>query len=130
MFRWLQRVLYGRYGGDAFSVFLLVTGVVFSLLAGLFFRPLYLVADLLYLVCFLRAFSRNHEARRRENQAFLRLWEPVAGWFSRVRAWFRNHRQYKYFRCPNCKQRLRAPRGRGQIEVTCQRCRHVFRTRT
>ena len=35
-------------------------------------------------------------------------------------------KMYAIFKCPNCKQKLRAPRGRGKIQVTCSKCRTQF----
>ena len=32
----------------------------------------------------------------------------------------------KYFRCPNCKQMVRVPRGRGKITITCPTCKQQF----
>ena len=57
---------------------------------------------------------------------FLRVLNPVKNWFKSANQNFKAHQEYKYFKCPNCKQKLRAPRGRGKIQVTCQRCRHQF----
>ena len=62
-----------------------------------------------------RMYSRNIEARRRENAAFLRF-------FSRL-----TDKQYRYFRCPNCHARLRLPRGVGEVTVNCGQCKHSFR---
>ena len=121
--------MYGRYGGDSLSLALLAAAVVFSLFSALFW-PLALVADALLIWVVFRMLSRNYAARQRENAAFRKVWEPLAGWFRFQATRFRERRIYKYFRCPQCRQRLRAPRGRGKIQVTCQKCRHVFVTKT
>ena len=125
-----QRFMMGRYGVDGLNVFLLLFGVVLSLCARLFTRLFYIPADILYVYVLFRTFSRNIPARQREYQAFLKVWTPVAGWFGTQNLRLRERKVYKYFKCPNCKQQLRAPRGRGKIEVTCQRCGKVFRTKT
>jgi len=39
-------------------------------------------------------------------------------------------KQYKYLICPQCTQRLRVPRGKGKIRVTCTNCGNVFETRS
>ena len=123
----LQRFLYGRYGTDQLNLMLLILGVVLTLFGRLFFFPLYWVGDVLFVLALIRTFSRNIPARQRENQKFLRLSAPVRNWTSFQIRRFRERKQYKYFRCPLCKQQLRAPRGRGKIEVTCQKCRNVFK---
>lgn len=126
----LQRFMMGRYGGDQLNVALLILGIVFTLLGSLFFFPLWFVGDALYVWAIFRTFSRNIPARQRENQAFWRVWGPVKDWFQLQRRRYSQRKEYKYFKCPSCKQQLRAPRGRGNIEVTCQKCHTVFRTKT
>lgn len=129
-FQKFQRFMYGRYGTDTLSYFLLGLGLVLTFCGGLFFRPLILVADVLYLLSIFRSLSRNHAARQREYFAFMKFWNPVMKWFRLQKRKFAERKYYRYFKCPNCKQDLRAPRGRGRIEVTCQRCHKVFITKT
>ena len=62
----LQRFLYGRYGTDTLNLALLVLGLVLTLLGGLFFWPLSLLAYVLYIYALFRTFSRNIPARQRE----------------------------------------------------------------
>lgn len=38
----------------------------------------------------------------------------------------RKDKEHKYFKCPKCKARLRVPKGRGRITVTCPRCGNKF----
>lgn len=126
----LQRFLYGRYGTDKLNLALLILGLLVSLLGSLFFWPITLLADGLYIYALFRTFSRNIPARQREYTAFLKVWSPVETWFRGLRQRFSQRKTYKYFKCPSCHQQLRAPRGRGKIEVTCQKCHTVFRTKT
>jgi len=37
---------------------------------------------------------------------------------------------HRYYRCPGCRQRLRVPRGRGNIVITCPKCHREFTKRT
>lgn len=119
----------GRYGVDQFSIFLLIAGLVFTIFGRLFW-PLVFLGDLLYFYALFRLLSRNIMARQKELAGFLSVWKPVKNWFQFQSMRFSQRKQYKYFKCPNCKQQLRAPRGRGHIEVTCQKCHQVFRTKT
>ncbi len=82
------------------------------------------------ILTYFRMFSRNIPARQREYYAFLKVWGPVKSWFALQKRKFSERKYTRYFKCPQCKQQLRAPRGRGKIEVTCQRCHHVFITKT
>ena len=66
LFQKFQQFMYGRYGGDKFSLFLLVIALVLSLFGALFW-PIALVADVFFLYVLFRMFSRNHAARQRES---------------------------------------------------------------
>ena len=79
--------MYGRYGGDKFSLFLLVIALVISF-AGAFFWPISLVADAIFIYVLFRMFSRNHAARQREYYGFLRFWTPIEKWFTFQRTRF------------------------------------------
>ena len=37
---------------------------------------------------------------------------------------------HRYYRCPGCRQRLRVPRGRGNIVITCPKCHREFTKKT
>ena len=126
----LRRFMVGRYGLDQLNLLLFGCGIVCSLCGAIFSRWFYVPADALYFYALFRCLSRNAAARQRENFAFQKVWNPVKNRFSQFRRRISQSKDYKYFRCPNCKQRLRAPRGRGKIEVTCQNCHHVFQTKT
>ena len=130
MFSRFQRFMYGRYGGDGFTLFLLVVGLIFSFIGRVFFWPAFLVADAFYIYALFRMFSKNIPARQMEYRQFRRLSESVMGWLKLQKKKYQERGAVKYFKCPKCGQQLRAPRGRGKIEVTCQRCHHVFRTKT
>ena len=74
----LQRLMTGRYGTDGLSRALLIASAVFLVLSlltrGLFFLIL-AFACLAYI--YFRMFSRNYEARRRENDKYLEVTSKV-----------------------------------------------------
>ena len=39
-------------------------------------------------------------------------------------------RKYKVFICPTCKQKLRVPRGKGKISISCPKCGTSFIKKT
>ena len=129
-FQKFQRFMLGRYGTDTLSFFLLGLGLVLTFCGSLFFWPLTLLADAVYIYSIFRMFSRNIPARQREYYAFLKVWNPALKWLRFQKRKFLDRKYYRYFKCPNCKQDLRAPRGKGKIEVTCQKCHNVFTTKT
>lgn len=120
--------MYGRYGGDKLSMVIIVTGFILSI-AGMFFYPISIAAYVLYIYVIFRAFSKNIPARQKEYYAFLKIWQPFTGWFSFQKRKLGERNLYKYFKCPNCRQQLRAPKGRGKIMVTCQKCHKQFQTK-
>lgn len=127
LLRKLQEFMYGRYGGDKLNIVLLFAGIIISLI-GQFtgFLPLIIIAYILYAYALFRMFSRNITARQKEFYSFLKIWNPIAKWFKMRKKIFDERKTYHYFKCPNCKQQLRAPKGRGKIQVTCQKCHKEF----
>ena len=124
----LQRFMAGRRGADELSMALLIAGVVLSMLSSIFrLGILYYISLAIYIFALFRMFSRNLAKRQEENAAFLKLWRgstsSVRQLFNRVK----NTRKYKYFKCPECKSRLRLPRGVGEVTVTCGKCHHAFK---
>lgn len=125
--RKLQEFMYGRYGGDTMNTVLLISGLVVSILGQLFnLTVLVLIAYVFYGYSIFRILSKNIYARQKELYSFMKIWTPVQKWYKmRVMIW-KDRKNYRYFKCPNCGQYLRAPKGRGKIEVTCQKCRKQF----
>lgn len=122
----LQQFMYGRYGGDAFSVALLVMGFVLSTIGSITVAPLVILAYFFYAYAIYRALSRNIAARQGELRGFQRVWTPIRSWCAIQKRKFTDRKTFRYFHCPHCKQHLRAPKGRGSILVTCQSCHHEF----
>ncbi len=128
----IRRFLAGRYGSDALNCVLLVLAVVVSLVnnilanvfldsriyTGVIYHVLWLVMMALLVLSLLRSFSRNIPARRRENARLVQLW-------TRLR-----DRKNRYFRCPNCKQLVRVPCGRGKVSIRCPKCGEKFIRKT
>jgi predicted RNA-binding Zn-ribbon protein involved in translation (DUF1610 family) len=128
--QFMQRIMYGRYGTDQLSLVFLAIYVLFyviSLLTGLVI--LSGIGTVFIVIGFFRMFSRNLEKRRAENQKFLQLTKPVTNWFRTRLSMHRDH-DHRYFKCPNCGQRLRVPRGKGKITITCRACGVAFQEKS
>ena len=114
--------MYGRYGADQLSWFLLIVYVALSILSGLpHLGLLSWVAMLVLVWSFFRMFSRRYDRRRAENARFLAMAGPAIRWLKMRRTILRD-RDHRYFRCPNCGQYMRVPRGKGRIIVNCRSC--------
>ena len=126
----IQRFMYGRYGNDQLGFFLLGLSVALSLLATIFdFALLNLLAEVVIIYALFRMFSRNTYKRREENNRFLHKVNPFLKWF-RLQQTMRKDKAHRYFKCPNCSQYLRVPRGKGKITVTCRSCRASFQEKS
>lgn len=127
----IQRFMIGRYGPDNLFQFLCLFSVALALLSRFFgstpLRFLYLIP---LLVGILRLLSRNFAARRRENAVYCQLQAIFLDWLRFQGQRWRDRKTHRYFTCPNCRARLRVPRGKGKIELTCNRCGHHFRRET
>ncbi len=119
---WLQKLMYGRYGGDQLSLFLMAVYLVLYLISSLFdLAVLGWITLLLAAWAVFRTFSRNLPKRRAENAKFMELAGPAIRWVRLCRAQ-RKDKDHCYFKCPNCGQHLRVPKGKGKITVTCRSC--------
>lgn len=123
----LTRFLYGRYGVDELGRFLSIL-VTILLLVSIFWRNLILIliAFVLLIWMYARVFSKNYVARRRENSWYLQMVKPFRRMFSGIYLRVRDGKNYRYFTCPNCHQRLRVPKGKGKITIKCPKCSTRF----
>ena len=126
----IQRLMYGRYGNDQLNLFLMGLYLLLYLVF-LFTRLelLYMVSFVLLAVTLFRLLSRNIERRRMENARFMRAAGPLLSWL-RTRRTIRRDKEHVYFKCPNCGQQLRVPRGKGKITVTCRGCGASFQEKS
>lgn len=117
----------GRYGADQLSRFML-GAVVVCLIVNLFTRweLLYLVSLVILGFCYFRMFSKNYVKRSAENQRYLDATRNARGWFAKRRNRIAQSKDYHIYKCPSCGQKIRIPRGKGRICITCPKCRHEF----
>lgn len=127
MRNWFSNFMNGRYGADQLSRFMLVVCLVLmflNLLAGnsiVYYLALFLLA-----ICYFRMFSRNYSQRSAENQKYLELTQGIRGWFERTKRRIVQSKDYHIYKCPACGQKIRIPRGKGKICITCPKCRKEF----
>lgn len=127
---WMRRMMYGRYGVDQLSFFLVGVYLVGYLLESLLrIRALGLLSTLCLLWALYRTFSRQLDRRRMENDQFLEIAGPIIHRYT-VKKCRRRDKEHRYFKCPNCGQQLRVPRGKGRISITCRSCGVTFEEKT
>lgn len=127
MRQWLR----GRNGADELSSFVCVLALIVVII-NIFVRSIFLsvLALLLMGYAWWRMSSKNVDARRRENRVFAELLGPLRPWVRNPAAAVREARSYRHLKCPSCGQRMRVPRGKGNIRVRCPRCQEKFEART
>lgn len=119
----LRRFMEGRYGSDKLNTAILMTALVLVLVYS--FLPFGLVKILLWLISYVlmiwaifRMLSRNTYRRYQENRRFLQIMDGI------------RDREHRYYNCPTCRQRVRVPRGKGKIAISCPKCREKFIRKT
>lgn len=125
-----RRFMYGRYGADEFSKALMIAMIVCAVLTwftnGLLETVLnYMVWGLLFYSYF-RMFSKNHGKRWAENQKYLSLKNSILGRVNREKNYAKQRKTHRIYSCPGCSQKIRVPKGKGKIEISCPKCRTKF----
>ena len=122
-----RRFMAGRYGTDALNQFLSIVSIVLLLVALLTRVNLFTWVGMSVLIwCYYRTFSRNIPKRTEENYKFYTLKQQLEGKVRSLKEQWANRKLYHYYRCPQCRQKLRVPRGRGRIQISCPRCGTQF----
>lgn len=121
------RFMYGRNGVDQLSQFInIVTLVIFVISLFTKWTWLYWIAIGLLVYMYFRIFSENIPKRSQENQKFCNLRYDLAIKKNNMKKEWEQRKIYRFFRCPMCKQKVRVPKGRGKICITCPKCRQEF----
>ena len=140
-----MKFLQGIYGIDLLSLVLLLIASLFNIS-----RYTSIIGLALVIVSLLRIFSRNISKRQAENNSLIAfLNKPLAKLgvripynsqpidftslsysFKIIKSKLNEMKNYKITKCPQCGQKLRLPRKKGKIVVTCKRCLHKFDFRT
>lgn len=123
----MQRFMYGRYGMDSLGKFLSWSSIVLLLLSmvpklGL----LYWVALAGLIWCYFRMFSRNIQKRYQENCRYYRLTNGIRDFFRKQKSYSVQRKTHHIYKCPQCKQKIRVPRGKGRIAIRCRKCGTEF----
>lgn len=123
----LQRFMYGRYGFDQFSKFLMgVAGIL--LILDIFMNSIFVNSWLIVLIIYVyyRMFSRNTAKRYAENQKYLQLKSKITRKFQTEKWTMKQRKTHHIYKCPTCRQKIRIPRGKGRICITCPKCKTEF----
>lgn len=120
------RFMQGRYGNDRFNQFLMIVAVVCLVISFFGGTIFYAVALVFMVYAYFRMLSRNIYKRSAENQAYLKQEMKVRGLFRKQKSEMAQRKTHHIYKCPNCRQKIRVPKGRGKIEISCQKCGTKF----
>jgi len=140
-----MKFLKGTYGFDFLSQVLILLSFILNIFD---FTRILGIIILFYSIY--RAFSKKIYKRKNEYNIFYTYVNKLLNKFGKslpynlpvydlnnlyyisenIKLKYNEYRKYKITKCPNCKQKLRLPRGKGEIIVTCKRCSVKFDLRT
>lgn len=126
---YLINFMRGRYGIDQMSQTLFIAALILILFAGFTQNFLFeIIGIALFAYADYRALSKNITARRAENARYQEMVRNIKEKIHPTGA-DKTHRVYI---CPNksCGQKIRVPKGKGKIEITCPKCGQKFVKRT
>ncbi|MBQ3405358.1 MAG: hypothetical protein IJG63_08100 [Oscillospiraceae bacterium] len=117
----------GKYGPDALSFFLIILGFIVSGLTSMTgILIIAFVGYALIILGVLRMLSKNFARRSSENEVFLAMLSPLGKKIKQGINKSAQRRDYRFFKCPGCKNTLRVPKNRGRIQITCPKCGERF----
>ncbi|MBQ9990883.1 MAG: hypothetical protein IJP31_08070 [Lachnospiraceae bacterium] len=112
----IQRFMIGRNGRDELELAVFYASFILYILGvWLRFSLLEIIAWMGLLYSLFRILSKNVYKRREENRRFLQKVQ-----FLKLRLSMR--KTHKIYCCKGCKRKIRVPRGKGKIEITCPMC--------
>lgn len=124
----IMKFMYGRYGNDELNQFL-VKLVFINLILSLFVRGSRFLSDLFYylsiiLLVFMyyRMFSKNYSKRYSEKIAYLEYSNKIKVYLDKNNKEKSQRKEFRFYKCPSCKQKVRVPRGKGKISIHCPKC--------
>lgn len=127
----LMQLMYNKYGNDELNITLLGAALVLAVINLFFhFSLIYILQTICLILFFIRFFSSNHQARANENNKFLSFKSKFKK--KDYNTVYTNYTQpkdagYKYFKCKSCGAKLRVPKKKGKITITCPKCRNSFK---
>ena len=127
---WSSKVMYGRYGVDELSMALIITSLIIMVILGWLPGVLKIFSLSAYIpmaIYIFRTFSKNIFKRQAEYYKYLSFKKSVISRFKKYEKRIKDSKTHKYFKCPNCHQELRVPKGNGKITITCPKCHTSFK---
>ena len=90
------------------------------------------MATAVMVYAYFRMFSRNVSKRSLENQWYLKREMKARSCLLKwkkdlpTKKTLEQRKNYHIYKCPNCRQKIRVPKGKGRIAITCRKCGNEF----
>ncbi len=127
----ITRFMQGRYGIDQFTNFLVFAALIMLIIEMFIKVPVIRflfnvlsVAAIFY--SYFRILSRNHSKRFAENERYMKFHNNIKFFIAREKSHMQQRKTHHIYKCPNCKQSIRVPKGKGRIAITCPKCHTEF----
>lgn len=123
----MQNFMTGRYGTDQLSrLYLWIT--MACLVVSLFTKlsVFYAIGIGFLIYAYYRMFSRNVAKRYAENQKYLNWRYGLAVNKNKRKVQREQKKIYRFYKCPGCRQKVRVPKGKGKLVITCPKCHMEF----
>lgn len=123
--------MYGRYGVDALSKFMLIVYLAIAVLM-LFVRStiwyfiLQGISLVLCILIFFRMFSRNIPRRTAENARYLKIKKGIREKIFLQRNKWKYRKTHVYRKCPYCGVQIKLRRVKGDHRCACPKCGDSF----
>lgn len=122
----IREFFMNRYGMDSLNRALMVLYIIFLIISLITRQVVFMYISLGIVVYQVyRALSRNFTARTKENQVFIKFWNPIKRKYYSIKKKITD-KTHRYFKCPKCKTEIRVPKNKGKIRITCPKCSEQF----
>ena len=127
----LSRSMEGRYGADELSMVLNTAAVILMFLGYMpHMQWLSIMTWIVLIWSVYRTLSRNITKRREELNKYYGIKKKITDKFSLWKVMWQERKTHVFFKCKNCGAVLRVPKGRGEIVVTCPKCKSKIDKKT
>lgn len=131
---WFQETMKKTNRPDELTRFLLKLGVVLGLMGIILsLKTILWLGFSAIIVLYVRIFSKDKQRYYRENQLYLKYRNQVMGRINDFRNRLMNkqnrikqRKTHRFYKCPECGQKVRVPKGKGKIAIKCPSCSHKF----
>ena len=123
----LRNFMLGHYGFDSFSKFLMGVALVLCIL-DIFINSVFINSWFIVIMIYVyyRMFSKNINKRYQENMKYLQVKNKVVAKFNSEKSIMKQRKTHHIYKCPTCSQKIRIPKGKGRICITCPKCKTEF----